>query len=77
MGVFIKECAMDYKSGTNENMKNIELNNAQDVLDYFSSEDSVNTNGFLTMVQGNTYSDVEITDDNIKNNSSFVMSIWD
>lgn len=68
---------MNYKNGTSENMKNIELNNAQGVLDYFSSEDSVNPNGFLTMVQGNTYSDVEITDDNIKNNSSFVMSIWD
>ena len=58
-------------------MEDIKLNNAQDVLNFFSADNTVAQEGFLTMVQGNAYSDVEITENNIKNNSNFIVSIWD
>ena len=56
---------------------NIELNNAKTVLDSLQSKENFSQELFLTMVQGNTYSDVDITDSNIKNNSHFIVNLWD
>lgn len=51
--------------------------NAQDVLERILSSHGDRQGKFLTMVQGNTYSDVKITDTNIKGNSDFILDIWD
>lgn len=56
----------------------IELNNADFLVDKFASKQKgVYNDKFLTMLQGNTYSDVDITDSNIRNNSHFITNLWD
>lgn len=56
---------------------NLKLNNAGEILDKLQAHGSESSLRFLTMVQGNTYSDVKITDSNIKNNSRFIVDLWD
>lgn len=53
------------------------LNNAEDVLLSIQSPAESDKGLFLTMVQGNAYSEVVITDSNIMGNSKFIMDIWD
>ncbi len=53
------------------------LNNAEDVLLSMQSPAKNNQNLFLTMVQGNAYNEVVITDTNIKDNSKFILDMWD
>lgn len=53
------------------------LNNAEDVLLSMQSPAESDQDLFLTMVQGNAYSEVMITDSNIKGNSKFILDMWD
>lgn len=56
----------------------IELNNANSLVNKFKSQEKTGyTEEFLTMLQGNTNRDVNITDSNIKNNSKFITNLWD
>ena len=57
--------------------KGIKLNNARTVLKALSMENIEPEESVLTMVQGNEYNHVEISDTNIKNNSQFIVSLWD
>jgi len=52
------------------------LNNAQLVLEKLSGE-KTSQEKFLTMVQGNSFGGVDITDSSIKNNSNFIVNLWD
>ncbi len=53
------------------------LNNAEDVLLSMQSPAESDQDLFLTMVQGNAYNEVMITDSNIKGNSKFILDMWD
>lgn len=53
------------------------LNNAHVIVDKFESQKEDYAETFLTMVQGNNYSDVDITDSNISNNAHFIVGLWD
>lgn len=55
----------------------INLNNASIVLESLESQEKGFQERFLTMVQGNTFGGVDITDSNIKNNSRFIIDLWD
>lgn len=55
----------------------INLNNANIVLESLESQEKGLQEQFLTMVQGNTFGGVDITDSNIKNNSRFIIDLWD
>ena len=57
--------------------KTISLNNAQKVLEVFSSGDVSAYEDFLTMLHGNSFNGVNITEANINNNSRFVVDLWD
>lgn len=65
-------------SNSIENSENvIELNNAKTVLDNVkSNQDSIPIH-FLTLVQGNKFGGVDITDSNIENNARFIVDLWD
>ncbi len=65
-------------SNSIENSENvIELNNAKTVLDNVkSNQDSIPVR-FLTLVQGNKFGGVDISDSNIENNSRFIVDLWD
>lgn len=52
------------------------FNNARAVLDDLQSEREDCQEQFLTMVQGNAFSGVTITDSNIGNNSRFIVDLW-
>lgn len=53
------------------------FNNAEDVLRSLQMPAEGEEERFLTMVQGNAYNNVVITDANIKGNSKFLLDIWD
>lgn len=57
--------------------KIINLNNANTVLERLQSKEKGFQERFLTMVQGNTFGGVDITDSNIRNNSQFIIDLWD
>lgn len=60
-----------------DNENAIELNNAKTVLDNVTSnQDSIPVR-FLTLVQGNKFGGINITDSNIENNSRFIVDLWD
>lgn len=52
------------------------LNNAHLVLEKLSGE-TTSQEKFLTMIQGNSFGGVDITDSSIKNNSDFIVNLWD
>lgn len=55
----------------------IQLNNGKEVLKLFSEEELSGDEYVLTMTQGNKYSPVELSDENIVENSEFIVSLWD
>lgn len=56
----------------------LSFGNAQEVLESLQTSHTADGKElFLTMVQGNAYSEVEITDSNIKGNSKFILDMWD
>ena len=57
----------------NENV--IELNNAKAVLDSVTSNQDSIPVCFLTLVQGNKFGGINITDSNIENNSRFIVDL--
>lgn len=58
------------------NNRNITFNNADVVLDKLKSKETESEETFSTMVQGNTYKDVIISEKNIENNSKFIVDLW-
>lgn len=54
----------------------IVFNNGKAVVDKFISQETDYEDTFLTMVQGNSFGGVEISDDNILNNSEFIVNLW-
>lgn len=55
----------------------IKLNNVDAVIERLKSQESDYEESFLTMVQGNTFGGVEISESNICNNSRFIVDLWD
>ncbi len=53
-----------------------DFNNADSVIEELEAKDLDYKNGFLTMVQGNTFGGVNISDENIRNNSHFIVNLW-
>lgn len=53
------------------------FNNAKEVLSSLQAPVEEEQELFLTMVQGNAYNNVVVTDANIKGNSKFLLDIWD
>lgn len=53
------------------------FNNAEEVLKSLQTPVEGEQELFLTMVQGNAYNNVVITDANIRGNSKFLLDIWD
>lgn len=56
---------------------NIQLNNARSVVERLEAQKGEFVENFLTMVQGNTYSDVSVSESNIVNNAKFIVDLWD
>lgn len=54
----------------------ITLNNGKTIIDKFKSQETDYEDTFLTMVQGNSFGGVEISDENIHNNSQFIVNLW-
>lgn len=52
----------------------INVNNADEVVDATTSEKEVGA--YLTLVQGNTYSEVNINRESAKKNSQFIVGLW-
>lgn len=65
------------KNETKVSNDEISLNNAAAVLEKLKSRDSDLEGDFLTMVQGNTFGGVDISESNIHNNSRFIVDLWD
>lgn len=55
----------------------IVFNNADAVIDKLKFQGTDYEESFLTMVQGNSYGGVEISESNIHNNSHFIVELWD
>lgn len=55
----------------------ITFNNAKVIVDRLKSEGTDYEEKFLTMVQGNTFGGVDISESNIRNNSQFIVDLWD
>lgn len=68
---------MGVKNGNYIIKRDIELNNAKTVLENAKANKNNFDGKFLTIVQGNSFSGVNITDSNIKNNSRFIIDLWD
>lgn len=56
---------------------NIQLNNARSVVERLEAQKGEFVENFLTMVQGNTYSDVSVSESNIVNNAKFIVDLCD
>lgn len=56
---------------------NIQFNNARSVVERLEAQKGEFVENFLTKVQGNTYSDVSISESNIVNNAKFIVDLWD
>lgn len=56
---------------------NIQLNNARSVVERLEAQKGEFVENFLTMLQGNTYSDVSVSESNIVNNAKFIVDLWD
>lgn len=66
------------KKNVETNIENqITLNNANTVIDKFKSQGTDYEDSFLTMVQGNSFGGVDISESNIRNNSNFIVGLWD
>jgi len=60
----------------NKSTNGMSLNNAKEVLNKFKSAKDDYEENFLTLVQGNTNSGVDVTESNIRNNSQFIVDLW-
>lgn len=66
------------KKNVETNIENqITLNNANTVISKFKSQGTDYEDSFLTMVQGNSFGGVDISESNIRNNSNFIVDLWD
>ncbi len=60
------------------NQPNIQLNNARQILGKYKKENSNELpEKHLAMIECGEYSEVTITDENIHNNSKFILELWD
>lgn len=55
----------------------ITLNNADNVIENLKSKTKDCEDDFLTMVQGNSFGGVDISESNIENNAKFIVELWD
>ena len=57
----------------------IKLSNASDVIKHLADRrlNPQRDETFYTLVQGNTYSDVDVKEENLKENSVFIADCWD
>ena len=53
----------------------IVLNNAHSIINKFETQGDEFAENFLTLVHGNKYSDVSVTDSNISNNAQFIVNL--
>ena len=54
----------------------IEFNNGKAVVDKFESQGTDYEETFLTMMRSNSFSGVEVSDENILKNSEFIVNLW-
>lgn len=55
----------------------IVLNNAHSIVKKFETQGNDFEENFFTLVQGNKYTRVDVTDSNISNNARFIVDLWD
>lgn len=53
------------------------LNNADEILKKLNSQKSDYEENFFTMVQGNSFCGVDISESSIHDNSHFIVGLWD
>ena len=55
----------------------IELNNGSAVVAKIEASGEALISEFFTMVQGNSFGGVQLSDTNVQNNSKFIADLWD
>lgn len=63
--------------GETNTENHIIFNNANALINKLKAQGTDYEESFLTMVQGNSFSDVEISEPNIHNNAQFIVDLWD
>lgn len=53
------------------------FNNAELLVEKYTSQSTDIDENFFTMVQGNTFGGVTISDSSIKNNARFIVDLWE
>ena len=56
--------------------KEFEINNANEVVEQFENNPQREEHRYLTLVQGNTFSDVKLNKNSTKSNCAFVVNHW-